>query len=247
MVNKVVENLIKAAEKNLDNARRIELALTKKGLVGDHEIFREIKEVRKYEQWIKNIDKEFKEIDNHFKQIMGRCANIYHALLEELKREGYEKTDLYRRVAKIHNIFESLHKKGLSSDKLLREEFPAILNELNNIKREMGNNQYLRSLFNKYSGEIDREVRGRLNGYVINKIVEIDNNIKNLINRIKKIYGHLSSLSRTKTYENIHKEIAKDEKELHKEIVELEKLHEEIKILNAALVNFEKQISLKYF
>jgi len=33
---------------------------------------------------------------------------------------------------------------------------------------------------------MDIEVRGRLNGYVINKIVEIDNNIKNLINRIKK-------------------------------------------------------------
>jgi DNA-binding transcriptional regulator WhiA len=47
MIYKFVENLIKAVEKSLDNVRRIELALTKKGLVGDHEIFREIKEVRK--------------------------------------------------------------------------------------------------------------------------------------------------------------------------------------------------------
>jgi len=38
----------------------------------------------------------------------------------------------------------------LSSDKLLKEEFPTILTELNNIKREIGNNQYLRSLFVKY-------------------------------------------------------------------------------------------------
>ncbi|MFZ8856498.1 MAG: hypothetical protein ACO2OX_04930 [Candidatus Nanopusillus sp.] len=143
---------------------------------------------------------------------------------------------------KIHGIFESLHKKGLSSDKLLKEEFPAILTELNNIKREIGNNQNLRSLFAKYSGEINREIRRRLNGYVINKIVEIDNNIKNLINRIKKIYGHLLALSRTKTYENIHKEIAKEEKELNKEIVELEKLYEEITHLKVILVNFEMQI-----
>ncbi|MFZ8856499.1 MAG: hypothetical protein ACO2OX_04935 [Candidatus Nanopusillus sp.] len=95
MVNKVVENLIKAVEKNLDNVRRIELALTKKGLVEDNEIFREIKEVRKYEQWIKNIDKEFKEIDNNFKQIMEKCANIYHEILKELKRNRLENTYLY--------------------------------------------------------------------------------------------------------------------------------------------------------
>ena len=234
MVNKAIENLIKVVEKNLDNVRRIELALTKKGLVGDHEIFIEIKEVRKYEQWIKNIDKEFKEIDNNFKNIMGRCANIYGSLLEELKRNRLENTDLYKRVMKIHGIFESLHKKGLNSDKLLNEEFPAIFTELNNIKRE--------TLFVKYSREIDMEVRGRLNGYVINKIVEIDNNIKNLINRIKKIYGHLSSLSRIKNYENIYKDIAKEEKELHKEVEELEKLYEEIVHLKAVLVNFEKQI-----
>ncbi|NAZ25970.1 MAG: hypothetical protein GU343_00300 [Nanoarchaeota archaeon] len=234
MVNKAVENLIKAIEKNLDIVKRIELALTKKGLVGDHEIFIEIKEVRKYEQWIKNIDKEFKEIDNNFKYIMGRCANICGSLLEELKRNRLENTDLYKRVMKIHSIFESLHKKGLSSDKLLKEEFPAIFTELNNIKGE--------TLFVKYSREMDIEVRGRLNGYVINKIVEVDNNIRNLINRIKKIYGHLSSLSRIKNYENIYKDIAKEEKELHKEVEELEKLYEEIVHLKAVLVNFEKQI-----
>jgi archaellum component FlaC len=242
MVNKAIENLIKVVEKHIDIVRRIELALTKKGLVGDHEIFIEIKEVRKYEQWIENIDKEFKEIDNNFKHIMERCANIYGSLLEELKRNRLENTDLYKRVMKIHGIFESLHKKGLSSDKLLKEEFPTIFTELNNIKRETEHNQYLHSLFVKYSREIDMEVRGRLNGYVINKIVEIDNNIKNLINRIKKIYGHLSSLSRIKNYENIYKDIAKEEKELHKEVEELEKLYEEIAHLKAVLVNFEKQI-----
>ncbi len=41
MVNKVVEDLIKAAERHLDNVMRIELDLAR-GLAEDHEIFREI-------------------------------------------------------------------------------------------------------------------------------------------------------------------------------------------------------------
>ncbi len=223
-------------KKHLGNVRSIELALTKRGLDKNREISGEIKEIRKYEQWIKNIDKEFKEIDNHFKQIMGTCAKKYHELLEELKGKRLGSQDLYRRVMKIHSIFESLHKKGLSSDELLRKELSDMFTEINSIKKEIGNDQNLRFLFVRYSEKIDWEVGERLKGYVIDKIVEIDNNIKNLIGRIKKIYGHI------KTYGNIHKEIAKEEKELHEEIVELEKLHEKIKHLIAILANFEKQV-----
>ncbi len=82
---------------------------------------------------------------------MEICAKKYHELLGELKRRRLGNPDLYRRVMKIHGIFESLHKKGLGSDNLLREEFSAIFTEINRIKMEIGNDRNLRSLFDKYS------------------------------------------------------------------------------------------------
>ncbi|MFZ8800781.1 MAG: hypothetical protein ACO2ON_01195 [Candidatus Nanopusillus sp.] len=256
MVYKVVVDLIKAAEKHLENVERIELDLAGRRVLGNPEISREISreigEVKKYVQLIKNIDKEFNEIDKKFKEIMGGCTNKYHKLLEELKRNRLENTDLYRRVKKIHDICEFLHKNGLGSDKLFYEGVSIISSESTNIKREIGSiitsgklnryviNKNLIDDIKKIFGEINTEVSKNLEIQVTNKIVEIDNNIKNLIDRIKKIYGHI------KNYENIYKNIAKAEKDLHEEIVKLEKLHGEIRPLGAALANLEKYIALRH-
>ncbi len=268
MVNDNVESLIKVAEKHLDNVIgnliEIELYLAKMGLDENNKISRESKEIRKYKQWIENIDKKFKEIDNHFKQIMGICADKYHKLLEELKRNRPEDTYLYRRVMEMYGIFEFLHKNGLSSTELLIKKFSDMFTEINRIKMGIGNNQNLRSLFFKYSQDINSKVSKRLKEDVIDRIVEIDNDIKNLISRIKNVYGHLLYLLETEINQKKYKNIAKTKDEnvkkiedefqkiynnitkakdrLHKEIVELEKLHEDIKHLVLKLSNFEMQV-----